>query len=262
MPKVSSRGKISEDDDDDIKEDNEQDPQLQLQLTKRSETNDIVEVEEEKTHANKLPRIGSAPRVFARKSDKLRLSKTPIEDVKEMDETKEQMATIIDYNTLQMDTRQQCKCGHVISDAEVMASWPEDFISTNIECKVCKLNSLIPKIHIKCFATEMALHKASYQQKTLDFYVTYLSPSYLRRSIETITTKYRQCLEDCESFRKHRPDEYWNLLWYFSQRNLDITWLLENFETKLRIDQILDPQFTQFPENNEVCATFSFMQIF
>ncbi|ETO23528.1 hypothetical protein RFI_13653 [Reticulomyxa filosa] len=169
-------------------------------------------------------------------------------------EQTQQTAILIDYSTIQMDTRQQCKCGYMLSDAEVLANWPEEFLSMTINCSACNLNSFVPKIRVRCIATEMSLQKQIYQQITLDFKVTYLSPSYLRRSMETIVSKNRQRLEDGENLRKHHPDQYWNLLWYFFQRKLDLNWLLEDLDSKnLQIVPIIDTDSTKFPTDNEVC---------
>ncbi|ETN97944.1 hypothetical protein RFI_39579, partial [Reticulomyxa filosa] len=217
---------------------------------------DAATVEEEKSPTMRFSHIRTANRrkTTGGNNDENKSKNEDVEEVikEKSEEVIEKTALLIDYSSLQMDTRQQCKCGYVLSDAEVMASWPEEFISTSINCKVCNLNSFVPKIRVKCNATEMSLEQQIYQQTSLDFKVTYLSPPYLRRSMETIVGKYRHHLEDSESLRKNHSDEYWNLLWYFVQRRLDLNWLLEELDSnKLQISPIVDLELTKFPTKDE-----------
>ncbi|ETO31411.1 hypothetical protein RFI_05709 [Reticulomyxa filosa] len=170
------------------------------------------------------------------------------QEQQEQEKAREKTTLQINYSSIKIDTRQQCHCGYILSDAQVMANWPEDFLSTEINCNACNLNTLVPKIHIQCMATETSTEK----QVPLDFNVTYLSPLYLRRSMEIIVSKFRQRLEDCENLRLHHPDEYWNLLWYFAQRKLDYNWLLQESDwNKLRITPIIDSGLTKYPLDDE-----------
>ncbi len=51
----------------------------------------------------------------------------------------ERYAIIIDYSSLEIEAKNECKCGYVLADAQIMVGWCSKFTaSNNLRCIMCR----------------------------------------------------------------------------------------------------------------------------
>jgi len=137
-------------------------------------------------------------------------------------------AVIIDYRTIEMEARHECKCGAILSDAQIMVGWCSEFkaVSKTFPCLMCRSNSFAPKLHVRYQITRLSAESSISAFDVVDQFIEYISPLQLRTKVNRILTLNRLDFEDPELFRVQHEEEFWNMLWYFHHRQLDLSFLL------------------------------------
>ena len=139
----------------------------------------------------------------------------------------DKVAIIIDYSTLKIEAKHECKCGYVLSDAQIMVGWCSEFTASNsLRCIMCRQNSFSPKLHLRYNITKMSMQNGICSFETIDKYIEYISPLQLRSKVNFILQHRRLDFEDPETFRANHETEFWNMIWYFSNRKFDLSFLL------------------------------------
>eukprot|EP01083_Nonionella_stella_P099059 278591_1 len=140
----------------------------------------------------------------------------------------ERVAIIIDYATLSIEAQHECKCGYVLSDAQIMVGWCSEFTASNkLRCIMCRQNAFAPKLHLRYNVTRMSLQgRGICSFETCDELIDYISPLQLRSKVNFILQHRRLDFEDPETFRTAHSDEFWNMIWYFYHRHFDLSFLL------------------------------------
>merc|ERR1719242_2393331 len=142
--------------------------------------------------------------------------------------TTKRIAVIIDYRTIEMEARHECKCGAILSDAQIMVGWCSEFkaVSKTFPCLMCRSNSFAPKLHVRYQITRLSAESSISAFDVVDQFIEYISPLQLRTKVNRILTLNRLDFEDPELFRVQHEEEFWNMLWYFHHRQLDLSFLL------------------------------------
>merc|ERR1711933_384090 len=139
----------------------------------------------------------------------------------------DKIAVITDYSSIEMEVKHECKCGYVLSDAQIMVGWCSEFTNTNnLRCIMCRQNAFAPKLHLRYSITKMSMQNGICSFETIDKYIEYISPLQLRSKVNFILQHRRLDFEDPETFRSKHQDEFWNMIWYFNNRRLDLSFLL------------------------------------
>jgi len=148
-------------------------------------------------------------------------------DPEALKQLSEKIAVIIDYGTLHIEVRHECKCGYVLSDAQMMVGWCSEFApSKELRCIICTQNTFEPRLHLKYNTTKMSMKNGICSFDVVDKYVDYISPLQLRNKVNSILNNRRLDFEEPETFRSKHEVEFWNMLWYFYNRGLDLSFLL------------------------------------
>merc|ERR1712039_808170 len=89
----------------------------------------------------------------------------------------DKIAVIIDYSSIEMEVKHECKCGYVLSDAQIMVGWCSEFTNTNnLRCIMCRQNAFAPKLHLRYSITKMSMQNGICSFETIDKYIEYISP--------------------------------------------------------------------------------------
>jgi len=140
----------------------------------------------------------------------------------------EKQTEIIDYRSIEMEAKHVCKCGYVLSDAQIMVGWCSEFkaVSKTFPCIMCRTNMFSPKLHVKYQLTRLSDESGICAFEVVDKLIEYISPLQLRTKVNRILALNRLDFEDPELFRVQHQEEFWNMLWYFYHRQLDLSFML------------------------------------
>lgn len=136
---------------------------------------------------------------------------------------------IIDYRSIEMEAKHICsKCGAVLSDAQIMVGWCSEFkaVSATFPCLMCRSNPFAPKLHVRYHITRLSDDSGICKFEVMDKMIEYISPLQLRTKVNRILSLNRLDFEDPEQFRAAHEEEFWNMLWYFYHRQLDMSFML------------------------------------
>eukprot|EP00485_Elphidium_margaritaceum_P012711 CAMPEP_0202709912 /NCGR_PEP_ID=MMETSP1385-20130828/21964_1 /ASSEMBLY_ACC=CAM_ASM_000861 /TAXON_ID=933848 /ORGANISM="Elphidium margaritaceum" /LENGTH=1545 /DNA_ID=CAMNT_0049369297 /DNA_START=38 /DNA_END=4675 /DNA_ORIENTATION=- len=166
------------------------------------------------------------------------------ESVKEpAEEKQEKITTLINYSTLRIESKHACKCGYVLSDAQIMVGWFSEYNGAGaLQCIMCTQNSFEPKLYLRYDVSKFSTRGGIKSFDTVDKCVDYISPIQLRTRLNFILQHRRLDFEDPEQFRTKHEDEFWNMIWYFYHRQLDLSFLLGyNDAAQLQIKPMSSP---------------------
>jgi len=137
------------------------------------------------------------------------------------------VAHIIDYASVEMEARHVCACGYVLCDAQMMVGWCAEFNpSGHVRCIMCRQNAFAPQLRLRYSVTQMSMADGICSFETVQKQIAYLSPLQLRSKVNYILTHTRLDFEDPEMLRAAHEEEFWNMIWYFTHRSLDLAFLL------------------------------------
>jgi len=139
------------------------------------------------------------------------------------------IAIIIDYSSIQIESLYLCKCGYVLSDAQIMTGWCSEFQFTannKLQCIMCRQNSFLPQLHLKYNVTKMNMENGIVSFETINEWIEYISPLQLRSKVNFILKHSRLDFEEPDTFRIAHSNVFWNMIWYFYNRNLNLSFLL------------------------------------
>eukprot|EP01084_Bolivina_argentea_P154230 268882_1 len=136
------------------------------------------------------------------------LTSTNIND-KNKTEKPEQIVSI-DYSTVEIECKHECRCGYILSDAQIMVGWCTEFTVTSnkLRCIMCRQNTFSPQLHLRY--NIMLMQSGICSTEPIDKFIEYISPLQLRSKINFILQYRRLDFEDPETFRANHCDEFWN----------------------------------------------------
>eukprot|EP01083_Nonionella_stella_P278058 945450_1 len=180
------------------------------------------------SYSTDIPSVLSS-QISASMNSSISATPEPSQLIRENKENKEdRIAIIIDYSSLEIEAKHECKCGYILSDAQIMVGWCSEFTVTanNLRCIMCRQNTFSPRLHLRYNITKMSMKNGICSFEIIDQNIEYISPLQLRSKINFILQHRRLDFEDPETFRLAHEDEFWNMIWYFYNRQLDLSFLL------------------------------------
>eukprot|EP01083_Nonionella_stella_P026068 71769_1 len=149
------------------------------------------------------------------------------------------------WSELYMSSWERCPtCKARLLDAEIMAGWGEDPHKYVSLCQSCQKREFVPNLRIRFRCTEASERDPDAQQSVpptmTDFNCPYLCPLVLRKEVETAINSFRSDLQNPHRFRHKHSTVFWNLLWYFEHRGLNMDCLVGSEQAEsVRIHPIL-----------------------